>query len=146
MKLYLGAGQKSLTGYTHVDLEPGPNIDVVHDLDTLPWPWESDGAGLIVAEDVVEHLKLSLVEFCNEAWRVLKPGGELYVRTPHHDGVDSWIDPTHRWHLHEQSFQYFDPDAHWGKIHSQYTPHKWRILSLGVRGAKNIHALMAPRK
>ncbi len=146
MKLYLGAGQKTLAGYMHVDLEPGPNIDVVHDLDSFPWPWEDGSAEMIVAEDVVEHLQSSLIAFCNEAWRVLAPTGELYVRTPHHEGVSSWIDPTHRWHLHEQSFQYLDPDAYWGQVHPHYTAKKWRILSLGVRGPQNIHAVMTPRK
>ncbi len=54
---------------------------------------------IIVAEDLVEHLAISLIQFCEEAWRVLAPGGELFVRTPHHSGDSSWIDPTHRWHL-----------------------------------------------
>lgn len=146
MKLYLGAGQKSLAGYTLVDIEPGAKIDVVHDLDSLPWPWENDSVQMIVAEDVVEHLAINLVKFCDEAWRILQPGGELFVRTPHHEGVSSWIDPTHRWHLHEQSFQYFDPDLPWGSLHSHYTSRKWRVLSLGVRGPQNIHVLMSPRK
>jgi hypothetical protein len=146
MKLYLGCGHKSLAGYIRVDLEPNPESEIVHDLNVLPWPWEDGSVRMMAAEDVVEHLKLSLIEFCNEAWRVLRPGGELFVRTPHHNGVDSWIDPTHRWHLHEQSFAYFDPDAQLGKTHSHCTPFKWRILSLGVRGSQSIHALMAPRK
>jgi len=146
MKLYLGAGAKRLDGYIHVDLEPGEGIDLVYDLNEVPWPWDDESADIIVAEDLVEHLKISLIEFCEEAWRVLAPGGELFIRTPHHSGDSSWIDPTHRWHLNEQSFQYLDPETHWGSLYPHYTRFKWRILSLGIRGPQNIHALLTPRK
>ena len=114
MKLYLGAGQKRLAGYVHVDIVGCDGIDVIHDLDQVPWPWADDSVEAIVAEDLVEHLNMNLIRFCNEAWRVLAPGGELFVRTPHHTGDSSWIDPTHRWHLNEQAFHYLDPDTYWG--------------------------------
>ena len=94
MKLYLGAGQKRLDGYVHVDIERTGHIDEVWDLNELPWPWPDEAATIIVAEDVVEHLAIDLVTFCNEAWRVLAPFGELFVRTPHSRGDSSWIDAT----------------------------------------------------
>ena len=146
MKLYLGAGNKRLAGYTHVDLADGPGIDMVCDLNQLPWPWGDDTVQAIVAEDLVEHLAINLIQFCDEAWRVLASGGELFVRTPHHRSESSWIDPTHRWHFNEQGFQYLDPETHWGRLYPQYTPRKWRILSLGIRGPQNIHVLLSPRK
>lgn len=146
MKLYLGAGLKRLSGYLHVDVVPGEGIDCVHDLSIRPWPWPDDSADVIVAEDVVEHLEIHLIKFLDEAWRVMKPGGELFVRTPHHRGESSFIDPTHQWHLHEQSFEYVDPDKSWGKTFPHYTSRKWRIVSLGVRGPQNIHAILMPRK
>lgn len=146
IRLYLGAGTKRLPGYTHVDVHATEGIDVVHDLNVTPWPWDADVVTAIVAEDVVEHLDVSLIDFCNEAWRVMAAGGELFVRTPHHQGDSSWIDPTHRWHLNEQAFHYLDPDTGWGRTYPHYTDYKWKILSLGVRGPQNIHALLTPRK
>ncbi|MCA9178831.1 MAG: glycosyltransferase [Planctomycetales bacterium] len=146
LRLYLGAGNKRLPGYFAVDVVAGDTVDLVHDLNVLPWPWEDSSISHIVAEDLVEHLEINLIQFCNEAWRVLRPGGELFVRTPHHHGDSSWIDPTHRWHLHQQSFEYLDPDRHWGQVHPHYAERKWRILSLGVRGPQNIHVTMTPRK
>ena len=146
MRLYLGAGGKRLAGYAHADVESAEGIEVVHDLNSLPWPWRDDSVELIVAEDLVEHLAINLIQFCDEAWRVLMPDGELFIRTPHHRGDSSWIDPTHRWHLNEQAFEYLDPETNWGRLYPQYTKRKWRILSLGVRGPQNIHALLTPRK
>ena len=146
MKLYLGAGNKRLGGYVHVDIQGVEGVDIMHDLSQLPWPWPDESATMMVAEDLVEHLAISLIQFCDEAWRVMQPGGELFIRTPHHSGDSSWIDPTHRWHLNEQAFQYLDPETHWGRLYPHYTQRKWRILSLGVRGPQNIHALLMPRK
>jgi hypothetical protein len=146
IKLYLGAGQKRLAGYTHVDIRRVDGIDAVHDLDEVPWPWPDDSVEAIVAEDVVEHLKSGLITFCDEAWRVLSPDGELFIRTPHRLGDSSWIDPTHRWHLDERSFEYLDPETSWGRTYPHYTDRKWRIASLAVRGPQNIHALLIPRK
>lgn len=146
MRLYLGAGTKRLAGYTHVDLRNGPGIDAVCDLARLPWPWADDSASLIVAEDLVEHLAIDLIAFLDEAWRVMKPGGELFVRTPHYRSESTFIDPTHRWHLSDQSFHYVDPNTQWGKTYPHYTQRKWRIISLGIRGPQNICVLMVPRK
>ncbi|MCH7727053.1 MAG: methyltransferase domain-containing protein [Planctomycetes bacterium] len=146
MRLYLGSGNKRLDGYLHVDIERTPTVDHVCDLNQLPWPWPDNSAGIIVAADVVEHLAINLIQFCDEAWRVIQPGGELLIRTPHHTSDNSWIDPTHRWHLNEQAFQYLDPDTHWGRVHPHYTQRKWRIVHLRVRGPENIHAVLVPRK
>lgn len=146
MKLYLGAGQKRLPGYCHLDIEPVEGIDIVHDLNCLPWPCDDNSAEAIVAEDLVEHLDINLVAFCDEAWRIMSPGGELVIRTPHYRGDSSWIDPTHRWHYDIQSFHYLDPDTQWGSTYSHYTQRKWRIVHLDIRGPQNIHALMFPRK
>lgn len=146
MKLYLGAGQKRLPGYVHADVAQTEGIDIIHDLNVRPWPWETDSVSVIVAEDVVEHLEIDLVMFCNEAWRIMAPASELFIRTPHHQGDSSWIDPTHRWHLNEQSFQYLDSATYWGQTYPHYTDRKWKILALGVRGPQNIHALLMPRK
>lgn len=146
MKLYLGAGIKRLEGYTHVDIEDASGVDLVYDLNVRPWPWRDDSVSMIVAEDVVEHLSINLIEFCNEAWRVLASGGELFVRTPHYKGESSFIDPTHRWHLDERAFHYLDPGTEWGTLYPHYTSRKWRMLSLGIRGPQNIHAILTPRK
>ena len=145
-KLYLGAGTKTLPGYLTVDLVGGETVDIALDLDRTPWPWADNSVASIVAEDLVEHLGINLIEFCEEAWRVLRPGGLMFIRTPHCEGESSWIDPTHRWHYDTRSFEFLDPATHWGQHHPHYSDRKWRILSLGVRGPQNIHACMTPRK
>jgi hypothetical protein len=146
VKLYLGCGERRVEGYVHVDFRKTDAVDVVHDLNRLPWPWEDDVATRIVAVDVVEHLEIDLIRFCDECWRVMAPGGELFVRTPHHRSESSWIDPTHRWHIDERSFEYLDPETVWGAQYPHYTHRKWSLRSLGVRGPQNICAMLSASK
>jgi SAM-dependent methyltransferase len=58
-----------------------PLIDefrVIHD--TNHWPVESESTDLVIANSVLEHVD-NPDQFFSEAWRVLKPGGYLCLRT-----------------------------------------------------------------
>ena len=56
-----------------------PNVDVVGDAYALPY---ADGSvDAIYCEAVLEHLEYPL-HAVDEMWRVLRPGGQLYVITP----------------------------------------------------------------
>lgn len=71
-------------------------VDVVHDLNFTPWPFSDNSFDEVVAIHLVEHLK-DLLQFMDECWRVLRPGGALYIVTPE-AGADFGLthaDPTH---------------------------------------------------
>ena len=72
------------------------NVDVVHDLNITPWPFQNDQMTEIAAIHVVEHLN-SLLDFMNESWRILKKGGALYIETPEAGANPDlqFADPTH---------------------------------------------------
>ena len=118
MKLNLGCGQLALDGWTGVDIIPGPTVDVVHDLDSFPWPWGDESATAILAHDIYEHVNDPL-GFMAECWRVLQPGGELSIKTTHRDGPSSYDDPTHKRFLTERSFDYWIPGT---VLHERYGP------------------------
>ena len=104
-KLHLGCGSKILPGFINVDILDLPGVNVRHDLNVRPWPWDDGSVTEIIAKDVVEHLKITLIEFMDECWRVLAPGGTVYVKTPDAGDIPlSYSDPTHRWHLTKYSF------------------------------------------
>lgn len=98
MKLNLGCGSDRREGWINVDGWAGCAPDLVHDLETLPWPWPDDSADEILMSHVLEHLGqvpdvyLGIVK---ETYRVLKPDGLWTVTVPHprHDFF-LW-DPTH---------------------------------------------------
>lgn len=58
-----------------------PFIDEFRRLEGTSWPVEDGQAGLIVCDNVLEHLP-DPDAFFKEAFRVLQPGGSLCIRTP----------------------------------------------------------------
>lgn len=96
MWLNLGSGSTPRkSGVVNVDIAPGEHVDVVHDLDVLPWPWDDRLITRIIAQDVFEHVK-DPIGFMTESHRVLRHGGDLLIKSPYFQHMDAFTDPTHR--------------------------------------------------
>ena len=104
--LDLGCGQNKYPGAIGVDSNPRSAADVLCDLDHPPYPFADNSFDEVRAVHVVEHTE-NVIQFMEEVHRLLRPGGRLYLVTPHHSDTSSFTDPTHRWHLTSQSFTYF---------------------------------------
>lgn len=105
-RLNLGAGYDILIGWVNTDIVGLPGIDVVHDLDVTPWPWEDETFTEVRAADVFEHVDKPIA-FMNEAWRILKPGGFLRIRSPYWRHENAYTDPTHRRFCTERTWDYW---------------------------------------
>ncbi|MCZ7649388.1 MAG: class I SAM-dependent methyltransferase [Planctomycetota bacterium] len=105
--LDIGCGESKTPGAVGIDILPGPSVDIVHDLNSLPWPLEENRFERIVASHVLEHLN-DLVGVMNEIHRVAKPGARIELLTPHFSSLNSWEDPTHTRHFARRSFEFFD--------------------------------------
>lgn len=108
MKLNLGAGTDIRPGWVNVDTVDLPGIDVVHDLDQLPWPLDDASFDEVLALDIFEHVGDPL-GFVAECHRVLTPAGSLTVRSPHYGTWCAHTDPTHRRAVTEATFDYWMP-------------------------------------
>lgn len=92
----------------NVDRVALPEVDVVHDLDVLPWPWDDGVAEAIVAQDVFEHVA-DPIGFMTESHRILTTGGTLSIKSPHFRHQDAYTDPTHRRFCTEHTWDYWIP-------------------------------------
>jgi SAM-dependent methyltransferase len=127
--LNLGAGNKVIEGACNQDrVRHRPEIDVAHDLNELPWPWEDESFDHIVASAVLEHLRIDLVQSLDECWRILRPGGSLRCKVPYWKADRSYSDPTHHWQFTLSTFHFFDPETTLGARYDFYTPRKWEIV------------------
>lgn len=101
LRLILGSGKHWEKDPRHddifVDIKPFYGVEVVHDLNKTPWPFENNSVDFISAIHLVEHLD-NLVEFMNECHRILKVGGFIYIETPLAGANPDleFSDPTHK--------------------------------------------------
>jgi hypothetical protein len=96
VKLNLGCGTNKIDGYINVDRAHGP--DVVHDLESFPWPWPDSSVEEIRAHHILEHLGRTpegFVGIMKEMYRVCAPGAKLDIVVPHPRHDDFMNDPTH---------------------------------------------------
>lgn len=113
MKLDLACGQHKKPGFEGVDIASiedigYPNTDLlgVHD-----WPWVENQIEELHCSHFIEHIPMEMryrihhrqglgqdlfFWFFDQAYRVIKPGGQFHVVWPHLQSVRAFMDPTHR--------------------------------------------------
>ena len=104
--LNLGCGRFPMADAINLDRIAGPGVNIVHDLDDTPWPFDDDMFTTIHAVQVFEHVD-NPVGFMCEAWRVLTVGGDLHLSVPHYLSENSHTDPTHRRHCTLHTWDYW---------------------------------------
>lgn len=103
MKLNLGCGRRRLEGdgWVNVDMFSHPNVDVVHDLNVFPYPFDDGCADYIFINHVLEHL-VNPYDVMLECHRLLKAGGVVEVVVPHKNSLSAF-DIAHRCFFTERS-------------------------------------------
>jgi predicted SAM-dependent methyltransferase len=81
-KLNLGCGTDYKEGFVNVDFHSHLQIEVMHDLNVIPYPFADGEFDYILASHVLEHLDRPFV-IMKELHRILKKDGELHVKVPH---------------------------------------------------------------
>ena len=108
--LDIGCGQSKTPGAVGIDILAAPGVDIVHDLNRLPWPLEANRFDTVICSHVLEHL-MDLVGVLNEVHRISRPGARVKIITPHFSSLNSWEDPTHTRHFARRSFSFFDTQS-----------------------------------
>ena len=121
MDLELGCGMRPSEGFIHHDrINHSDWVDVAHDLNELPWPWESESVERIRAIDVMEHLTIPVKSWLAECWRILMRDGILALQVPHWQHQNAWTDPTHQRAFAERTFDYWDPEKKFYSLYGVY--------------------------
>ncbi|HLO50019.1 MAG TPA: methyltransferase domain-containing protein [Kamptonema sp.] len=106
MKINVGSGVLKLDGFINVDHLALPNVDVVHDLNSSPWPFADESVEHIRAYNILEHLG-NTIQVMEEIWRILKPGGTVEICVPYYNSPCAFQDPTHIKFFTEETMDYF---------------------------------------
>ena len=96
IKLNLGCGENKNPNYINVDKFGTP--DIRHDLESFPWPWETNSVSEIQLIHVLEHLGQETETYFRifqEMYRVCKQGAKIRIVVPHFRHQFFYDDPTH---------------------------------------------------
>lgn len=108
--LDVGCGQNKTPGTIGMDRRTATGVpgeqqrDIAHDLGTFPWPVETNSFDLIICQHVIEHLP-DTARTMEEFHRIVRPGGKVFIETPHYTWFEAY---RHYEHCHMFSFQSFD--------------------------------------
>jgi hypothetical protein len=127
LKLNLGCGGKIYDGWVNVDKYDHYPIDILHDLETFPYPFDDDSCNEILLSHVLEHLGRDTEVFNNivkELFRVCCHDALIHIIVPHprHDNFLS--DPTHVRPINEHVIALYDKkrNLEWEAIGAANTP------------------------
>lgn len=125
-KLDLGCGLNPKEGFEGVDLCSEKAQHKI-DLCKFPWPWADESIEEIYTSHFLEHIPARDIEerdlsnsndaqfvgqdmlfaIMDECWRILRPGGKLFIIVPNVRSDGGFQDPTHRRFFNQNTFQYF---------------------------------------
>ena len=105
MKLNLGCGNDIKKGWINLDFVNRKGVDIIHDLNILPLPFEDKLFDVVLSQDILEHI--NFIPIMNEIYRILKPKGILKIRCPHFTSKLNFQDPTHINQFSLKTFDYF---------------------------------------
>jgi predicted SAM-dependent methyltransferase len=119
VKLNLGCGLDIRDGYINIDIRKVHPKILVLDLEKeLLKPFPDNSAEEIIAKDFVEHLSWRVVEaFLKDCYRVLKPGGRMYIQVPDMEAIAKKV-------ILNPSFKYGELEG-------------WKAISFWVYGAQD---------
>lgn len=104
-KLNLGCGNDIRKGWVNLDILNNKGVDVIHDLNKLPLPFNDNYFDYILCVDVLEHI--NYFPLMNELYRILKRKGILRIKVPHFTSRSNYTDPTHIRMFSSKTFRYF---------------------------------------
>lgn len=104
-KLNLGCGTDFKDGWVNLDSAAISGVDVVHNVETLPLPFEDNSFEEILAQDILEHIEY--VPVLRDLHRILAPGGKIHIRVPHFTSKNNFIDPTHKRQFSVSTWDFF---------------------------------------
>jgi SAM-dependent methyltransferase len=120
--LDVGCGSAKTPGAVGLDRSADTAADIVHDLDSFPYPIADSSFDQILLQDVIEHVS-DPIRMLEELHRVAREGATIQLRTPHYSSVLAYGDPTHRHYFSAIAIRSLAEPRF-----AHYTPVRFRVL------------------
>lgn len=134
ISLDLGCGNHKQPGFVGMDIQKFPTVEIVHDIEVIPYPIPASICNKILASHMLEHIcPKRILRVMNELWRIMKPDGQLLISLPYGGSQGFWQDPTHCHSWNEATMYYFDPypmslKGARSTLYDLYRPKPWKVI------------------
>ena len=106
----MGCGKKIRKNTIRVDLNKRHNPDIVHNLNSFPYPFKVNSIDYIFLDNTLEHLD-DVIKVMEELYRILKPGGKVKIIVTYFRSIWAYADSIHKHFFTTRSFDYYDPKS-----------------------------------
>lgn len=107
LRLNIGAGVTFIPGFVNIDIASCADVQIDIGKDQLPF--DDNSVDLVFSHHTLEHVPEYLFAL-GEIYRVLKHGGHLLLGVPYVTLTEyNLVNPYHKNHFNEYSFDFFDP-------------------------------------
>ena len=113
LRLNVGCGTDIKPGWVNLDSHKLPGVDVVHDIEKTPWPFEDGSVAHVFCANVLEHVEY--IPVMKEIHRILCENGTVGIMVPHFTSRNNFVDPTHRKMFSIRTFEFFVKDSTYGR-------------------------------
>jgi SAM-dependent methyltransferase len=124
-RLNMGCGVNIEKGSVNLDAVALEGVDVVHDLNKYPYPFDNNTFDEVFADNVMEHLN-DLQGPMEELSRICKKNAVIDIIVPLAPTMFAFRDPTHKLFFTYRTFEYFTEEE---KSLNHYTKARFDIIS-----------------
>jgi SAM-dependent methyltransferase len=144
IRLDIGCSDHKMPNWIGMDIRDLQGVDIVHDVQNIPYPIPTDSCFQILMSHLWEHLEPKCrIDVMDELWRIMKPQGQLLISVPYYLSIGACQDPTHYTCPNENTFTYFDPDL---PLYQIYKPKPWKLIKNDYQMTGNLEVILEARK
>jgi SAM-dependent methyltransferase len=144
IRLDLGCGSNKQPGYIGMDIRRVAGVDIVHDVQKVPYPLPKECCHVVLMSHLWEHIEPKYrLAVMDEIWRIMKPEGQLLISAPYYLSFGAYQDPSHYPCPNEATFTYFDPGYGLYKI---YGPKPWKLKRNDYQISGNMEVILEKPK
>lgn len=129
IKIDLGCGNKKVPNTIGVDKIKLPDVDIICNLETIPWPFKDSSVDVIHCNHFLEHFS-DTIKVMDEIYRIAKDGAMVNIIVPHVSYEGAFRDPTHKSFFTYRTFEYFTKEKN--NVPKYYSKSNFKIEDVKI--------------
>ena len=128
--LDIGCGENKVKDSIGMDIVALDQVDVVHDILKIPYPFDNESCETIYLRHVIEHFTIEdIKKVLSECYRILSHCGKMIISVPHAFSLAAYTDVTHKNFFTFNSGKFFDKN-HSKSYYNINSDFKYKLIKI----------------